>query len=190
VAYKFNDHFMAGVALNVYYGDLDIQRDQMLAPPPVPLASFRVNGTDWNVGATPGFMWKIDDRSTLAGFYRTPFSMNFDGSGRVVSHVIPEIGPHHTNVHIDFPQIIGAAYAYRLTPKWKLETDVVWTDWHVLKTVPLTSSFPAFGETLPAHWQSGFSYRLGTQYDLDEHWKLRAGYAFGDCPFPARPLRL
>jgi long-chain fatty acid transport protein len=184
VAYRFNDHLFAGVALNVYYGDVDISRDAVLAPPPVPTGDFRVRGTDWAVGATPGVMWKINDRNTLAAVYRSPFSMDFDGSARVNSTVIPEIGPYKSHLKIDFPQIIGAAYAFYPTKRWKLETDVVWTDWHVLRQVPLTSVNPQFNQTLPAHWMSGFSYRLGTQYDLDEHWALRAGYAFGQASSP------
>jgi long-chain fatty acid transport protein len=110
--------------------------------------------------------------------------MNFDGSARVNSTVIPEIGPYNSKVGIEFPQIIGAAYAFYPTKQWKLETDVVWTDWHSLKQVPLSSANPQFDQTLPAHWMSGFSYRVGTQYDLNEHWVLRAGYAFGQSASP------
>jgi long-chain fatty acid transport protein len=184
VAYKFNDHLFVGVALDIYYGDLAIERDQPIAAPPVPVGNFRVTGTDWAIGATPGLMWKIDDRNTLAFTYRSPFSMNFDGKARLIDSAIPEVGPYKSNVGIEFPQIIGAAYAFRPTPKWKLETDVVWTDWHVLREVNLTSANPQFDQTLPAHWESGFSYRFGTQYDLNENWSLRAGYAFGQNAIP------
>ena len=62
---------------------------------------------------------------------------------------------------------------------------MVWTDWNQTNELKIRSANPAFNnQTLPADWKSGFAFRLGGQYQLDRHWYLRAGYAFGQNAVP------
>ena len=37
---------------------------------------------------------------------------------------------------------------------------------------------------LPAHWESGFTFRLGAEYKLAQHWALRTGYAYSQNAVP------
>ena len=85
---------------------------------------------------------------------------------------------------IDFPQQAGIGYAWRPIRPLKVEADVVWTDWNTLDSVVLRSGNPAFNSALPADWKSGFSYRLGVQYELSKEWTVRGGYAFGQNAVP------
>ena len=185
IAYAVNEHLSFGAAINVYYGDLSLRHNVVLAAPPVPEGSFRVRGHDWSVGVTPGVMWKIDERNTVAAFYRSGFSMDLDGNAYITDPAIPKIGPSPSRVPIEFPQSAGLAYAVRPIQPWKLEADVVWTDWSVFNQVQLQSHDPHFnGQTIPEKWRSGYSFRFGTQYDLTRSWTLRGGYAYGQTAVP------
>jgi long-chain fatty acid transport protein len=186
VAYKLTDEVSLGLGFNFYFGQLLMTRNVMLGPPPTPEGDFHFRGSAWSYGVTPGVMWKIDHRNTLAAFYRTPFTLDFGGDASVKSTIIPTIGPSRSHMSMDFPQQAGIGYAFRPVRPLKLEADVVWTDWNTLDNVTLRSANPAFnGSNLPADWKSGFSYRLGVQYDLNEHWTARAGYAFGQNAVPS-----
>jgi long-chain fatty acid transport protein len=186
VAYRLTDSLSIAAELNVYYGDLELRHNALLGPPPVPEGSFRFTGQDVAVGGTLGVMWKIDPRNTLAAVYRSPFSMDFGGKAQVTAPGIPTIGPSDANAKFDFPQMATIAYAVRPVKPWKLEVDAVWTDWSVAKQIVLNSKNPAFnGQKIPEDWKDSFSYRFGTQWDLNRNWALRAGYAYGTNAVPA-----
>lgn len=184
VAYKFSDHFSAGVAFNVYYGSMLLTRNVTLGAPPTPEGGFRFRGDDVAFGVTPGFMWKINERHTIGGYYRSPFQLDFDGNA-LVKTPGPTIGPSSADAKLRFPQSFGLGYAFRPVPKWKLEGDVIWTDWHAVKQLTINSPNPMFnGQTLPANWKSGWTFRLGGEYEVNDNWALRAGYAYSQNAVP------
>ena len=104
IAYRVTDQFSIGADLNIYYGDLDLQRNVVLAAPPAPEGNFRLKGYDTAVGATVGMMYKINDRNQIGAYYRSPFTLDFGGHAQVTSSIIPESGPSHTNESLDFPR--------------------------------------------------------------------------------------
>ena len=183
VAYQINDNLSVGVDLNVYWGDVELNRSVFIASG-LPMGHFHFRGQDAAIGATPGVMWKINEQNTLAVVYRSPFDMTYSGDARVKTRGLPEVGPSHTHVKLNFPQQVTVAYAVRPIEPWKVEADIVWTDWDVVKDLTVSSTNPAFDQVQKADWKSGFTYRAGTQYDLSEHWALRAGYAFGQRAVP------
>lgn len=185
VSYKINDHLSAGVALNAYWGELNVRRNVMLGAPPIPEGTFHFRGHDEAVGVTPGIMWKIDSRSTIGAYYRSPYHLDFDGDARITAKGVPEIGPSSASTALDFPQSAGIGYAVRPIEPLKVEADVIWTDWSSFEKSSISSSDPHFnGQKTVYDWKSGFTFRLGAQYDLTPHWVLRAGYAYGQNAIP------
>jgi len=185
VAYQVTDNLSLGMAFNIYYGDIFVRHNVPLGPPPTPIGSLNLHGNDWGFGFTPGLMWKLDDRNTFAAFYRSGYTLDFDGDARITAPGIPTIGSSHAHAPINFPQIIGGGYAFRPIKPLKLEADVVWTDWTTLHKIEVYSNNPVFnGTQIPEDWRSGFSYRFGVQYDLNPQWALRGGYAYGQEASP------
>jgi long-chain fatty acid transport protein len=185
VAFKVDDHLSFGAALNIYYGSIDLEKNVLLAAPPVPEGGFRFHGNDFAYGVTPSVMYKFNDQNQVGAYYRSPFSMDFDGKARVTSTVIPEIGPSRSDATLRLPQSVGIGYAMKPIDPLTLETDVVWTDWHTVDQLKINSSDPHFnGQTLPADWKSGFTFRGGVQYRLNQNWFLRGGYAYGQGSVP------
>lgn len=185
VAYQVTENFSLGVGLNVYFGSLDLEHKQPLGPPPTPMGHFRYHGDGWGVGASPGLMWKIDDRNTFAAFYHSAAKLNINGPAEVTAMGIPPIGPSHSQTSIQLPQSVGIAYAFRPVDPWKLEADVVWSNWRMLQQIQIHSSNPAFnGQTIVTKWDDTWAFRFGTQYDLTKNWTIRGGYAYGTSAVP------
>jgi long-chain fatty acid transport protein len=185
VAYQFTPNFSLGLAFNTYYGSLLLTRNVTLGAPPVPEGHFHFRGDAVAFGVTPGLMWKIDNRNTIGAYYRSPFSLNFDGNSRLGIPGVGAIGPSPTKASLAFPQSFGIGYAMRPIDPLKLEADVIWTDWHAVRQLQLHSPDAHFnGQTTPADWNSGFTYRLGAQYNLTDHWTARAGYAYSQNAVP------
>ncbi|HEV2294508.1 MAG TPA: TonB-dependent receptor [Tepidisphaeraceae bacterium] len=185
VAYKLNERLSFGLALNVYYADLSLDRQVLLGAPPTPEGRFHINGNDWAVGYTPSVLWKINQRHAIGAFYRSPVKLNLEGEAEVELGGAPIAGPSRTNLPIALPQQIGIGYAVRPTKPLKIEANVIWTDWGSLDRLRIGSENPLFDDSrIPADWRSGFTYRLGAQYELTDNWTVRAGYAYGDNAVP------
>jgi long-chain fatty acid transport protein len=185
VAYKVNPNLSLGLAFNIYHGDLMLTRQVELGPPPYPEGQFHLRGSAVAFGVTPGMMWKINDQNTVGAYYRSPFSLDFNGTAELKIPGTSEIGPSDAQAALEFPQSAGIGYAFRPVKRLKLEGDVIWTDWHAVSDLEIQSHDPHFNnQTLPGHWVSGFTFRVGTQYELTDHWALRAGYAYSQNSVP------
>jgi long-chain fatty acid transport protein len=183
VAYKFNDHFSLGAGLNVYDSYTALNSHILAGPDPLH-DHFHFDGNGVSVGATAGLMWKITPQNTIGIVYRSPFTVNFRGNADVnIPGVIKQ--QNSAQASLPFPQIIGAGYAFWPIPKLKLEADIDWTDWQPLNKLVLhASGSQADGETIPFDWLASFMYEFGAQYQIDKHWKVRAGYIFSENSVP------
>lgn len=185
MAYRVNNALSLGMAFNIYYGDLLLTRNVPLGLPPTPEGSFHLRGSAEAFGVTPGLLWKIDDRNTFGAYYRSPFSLDFDGNASLAMGSAGTMGPSPAKAALELPQSAGIGYAIRPTPPLKVEADAIWTDWHAVNELQIRSSNPAFnGQTIPADWNSGFTFRLGTEYKLSDRWTLRGGYAYSQNAVP------
>ena len=144
LAYQVDEHLSLGLAFNVYYSDLNLERNVLLAAPPVPEGRFRLKGNAFSFGVTPSLMYKINDRNQIGAYYRTPCTLDYEGKVRVASTVIPEIGPSRARESLNLPQSIGIGYAVRPIDRLTLEADVIWTDWHMVDQLRIHSPNPAF----------------------------------------------
>lgn len=174
VAYKINEHLSLGAGLNVYDAFTALNNRLNPAPAPIPDGHFHFDASGVALGATVGGLWKINPQNSVGIVYRSPFTVNFNGTADV--NMPPVINHSSTSAQtsIPFPQIVTAGYAFRPIPKLKLEADIDWTDWQTLNNVVLHApGSPANGNILKFNWRASFLYEFGAQYDLNEHWKLR-----------------
>jgi long-chain fatty acid transport protein len=192
VAYKVNEHFSLGANLNIYYGATKLAQNipgNMFSPPPplLPDANLRFEGDGMSVGGTVGALWKINERHSVGAVYRSPFSINFKDSAALKNSVLGPVGPSAAEAEISFPQSVAFGYAFRPTPKLKLEVDADWTNWDTLNKVRLhwaNGPGPLNGYTIPFDWQDSWFYEFGAQYELNERWTVRAGYVFSQNSVP------
>jgi len=189
VAYEINEQLSIGAGLNIYYGDL---LSRFKYAPPMFDSDFEFRGDGVAVGATLGLLWKPHWRHSVGVVYRSPFAVNFDGNAVVRNppppFVLPDPGPSPSNLTMDFPQSVAVGYAFRPTKKWKLEVDVEWTNWDTLNVCKLNSSNPYVAmdprATVAFNWHDSFFYEFGTEYEINEHWQVRAGYIFSENTVP------
>ena len=175
VAYRFNEHFSLGVDLNIYHGDTTFEQEVAAFGNAV----YHFQGDGNAVGATVGALYKFNDRHSVGVVYRSPFTIDFTGSASLHSFV-PNT-PAHASMNL--PHSVAIGYAYRPIPKLKLEVDVEWTNWDPLNTVQLDAG-PLLSTSQAYNYKDSFFYEFGAQYELNEHWTVRAGYIFSENTVP------
>ncbi len=175
VAYKVNEHLSLGAGLNVYLADTRLYRDVSFSP--FPDGKFGFGGKGEAFGATAGLLWKITPQHTIGLLYRSPFNINFSGTGTLNTPVGPQT--HSSTAVIEFPQSVKAGYAFRPVPQLKLEADVEWINWDTLNNVKLHAPGTSFdGTTIPFNWLDSFYYEFGAQYEINDKWTVRGGYIY------------
>ena len=85
-----------------------------------------------------------------------------------------------TSARVPFPETISGGVSYRPTPKWNVEVDVDYIDWHTLGNVSLNGTAPVFGNNLVLHlnWHDSFQYKAGVTRYFDNGWYASCGYFF------------
>jgi len=140
---------------------------------------FRFKGHDWAFGATAGILWQLHPMWSFGARYYSPTSLDYNG-GASFEPAAPFLPPGlNTQMHLKFPQMVSGGVSFRPTPKWNIEVDVEWTDWHVSKSVVVDNV-----GTLPLNWESSFFYELGVTRQLGRGYYLSAGYFFSEKSTP------
>jgi long-chain fatty acid transport protein len=179
-AYQINDQLSVGAGVNIYLGRTEVARISPFGP-------FEFEGAGLGVGGTLGLLWKPTAQHSVAVVYRTPFRITFDGDVVIGGGAVVADG----QATILFPQTVTVGYAFRPTPKLKLEADIEWTDWSTLNTVKLESSNSLIDSdtapiptATPFNWRSSFFYEFGVEYQCNDHWTVRGGYIFSENTVP------
>jgi long-chain fatty acid transport protein len=189
VAYQITPQLSLGVALNIYYGQLEQQQNLALT---FGGGRFKFEGDGTSLGATLGLLWKPHAQHAVGLTWRSPFEIEFDDSARLRGNLGGDAGPSDTHATLAFPQSLALGYAYWPRPNLKLEFDIEWTNWDTLNDVRLHSANPFFDANtnplmnIPFDWQDSFFYELGVEYRFHPHWTVSAGYIFSENSVPDR----
>ena len=174
-AFQVNDHLSLGLGVDIYLGDTRLNRQVSFAP--FPDGRIHFGGKGDAAGVTAGLMYKITPQHTIGFLYRSPFNIDFQGNGKLVTPIGNQQKP--ADATIEFPQFIKGGYAFRPIPQWKLEADIEWINWDTLNTVTLHAPGSSFnGTAIPFNWKDSWYYEFGTEYQIDDHWVVRGGYIF------------
>jgi long-chain fatty acid transport protein len=142
---------------------------------------FRFKGHDWAFGANAGILWQPHPMWSIGAKYFSPTSTDYKGTASFEPSA-PFLPPSSsTMLHLDFPQMVSGGISFRPTPKWNIEFDVDWTDWHVAKSVVIDNI-----GTLPLNWESSFFYEFGVTWQLGRGYYVSAGYFFSEASTPEK----
>lgn len=159
-----------------------------------------------------GFVYQAESVGHLKGSYRLEYGdgwVNFFGdlyqsdAGRVVNAVIPfptglrdsadGAGVETGDVSMDviMPAHFSTGVSVQMTPAWKVNFDVKWTDWGAweglelefdkqLDFLKLASLLSPYAEldtlTIPRNYESVWNWALGFEYQYNNNLALRFGY--------------
>ncbi len=145
------------------------------------------NTLGWNVGA----IWNATPSTTLGLAYHSQLEFKLKGDFDVenIHSVIPNIPPIFTtplssdaNLDITMPEKLMLSATHRLNGRWVVMADATWTRWSRFEEFRVTSSNDQLGSYIPMNWKNTWALSLGSSYQLNDQWLLRAGYMFDQSP--------
>jgi long-chain fatty acid transport protein len=191
IAWQIIPSLSVAAGLTVNYANLNLQ--QGLFWPAQPYDEFKFEGNGWAVGYNLGALWKPIEKISFGASFRSPTSLNLNGSTTAYNNVTTPSPPFpytippfsqgsSANAKFPFPLNTIVGISYRPTPKWNIEFDAEYTDWNTVNTITVNQSTPA--PILPASvpltldWQSNWYYESGVTRYFDNGWHVSGGYLF------------
>lgn len=191
-AYQITDQWSIAASADNDYSKAD-QSKELSNQGTGPDGNIELKGSDDAWGYRIATLFKINDQNQFGLMYRSRINHDYDGKVLVngVSSYIQGIynlsGPSFVaDAHLKtvLPQSVTFGYSYKPTEKWTINADLEWMDWSSAKYETITlvnatqaeQNYLSSGLNTPDDWHSAFSESIGTQYDLTNKFRIRAGY--------------
>lgn len=180
VAYMVTPRLSLGLGLDVDWQSLQVS--PFAATPPnasgYPVSS--PASSSFGSGFTLGAAWRPNDKLELGLIFKSPQHMQT----MHYTSQYPDGTPAAFDFRLDYPMIVGAGAAYRLTPRLLVAADEHWIDYAGTKGF-CESGFAPNGAVSGFGWRSIYSTAVGFQYDVNSRLAVRAGYNHSGNPVPS-----
>lgn len=183
-AYKVSEQLSLGFGVSAVYAEAELGTSVPnvisaavggLVPAQAALAEMK--GDDWGFGWNVGAFWTPTTSTTLGLSYRS--TTNFDLSGDLSSDVVANYN-QGGELKLELPDIAELALSQKVTDDLSIQASVNWFGWSsfdVLEAELDDGSSLLIGEE---GFQNNWKFSLGTTYQLNSDWVLRAGYAYDE----------
>lgn len=202
VAFKVNDKFSIGVGLNAIYVDvtltnaLDFGTLAFLAGVPGVTPSTRLFdgrqklvGDDWGYGWNMGLLYEFSPRTRFGLAFRSDINTTLRGEVRVrgnerLAAINPAFGSRQRDAKADFtvPGTFSFGVFHEVTERWAVMAGATWTHWSTFDEIRVEFDDGGADAVQPENYDNAMRWAIGTQYKLDEHWTLRAGFEYDESP--------
>ena len=208
---SLGDHWSIGGSIGLLYNQNALKTPYIFQTQPTlkgakTLLDLNTDGFGWD--GQVGVLFRANDKLQFGVTYRT--SSRVDSRGSASGNVGAQFGfPGNTNYNFNydaqvvnhFPQMVTVGTSWKFHPKWRLALQLDWINWGgAFGQLPVSLSNGNNGaingivgssslqDGVPLNWKDEFVYRGGLEYNLNDNWILRGGYAHGNSPVPDSTL--
>ncbi|MDD2773023.1 MAG: outer membrane protein transport protein [Elusimicrobiales bacterium] len=180
-AYKFSDALSAAVGLDYATIDASLYNtgSALQGSPNV-----KLDGTGNGVGANAAIFYKASPKLNLAASYRTRMKMSVNGTVSVTGGLASLALYSNAATSVVLPDVLLVGASYKATEKLRLNFDVDYTGWSSYDQLNINADNSALTSIQYKNWNNVVAFRIGGEYDLNDMWKVRAGYMNDATPVP------
>ncbi len=207
LAYKINDNFYVGGALNINYGFMDIAMHAGTATVPLPtppyfmeldLGQYEENMKGWGYGATFGILVKPSPKVSFGATYRTASKIKFSGDASISN--LSLMGANDTSDlerEVTWPMWFAAGVAFKPLDNLTITGDVQWTQWSKIDVMETDFKDPFWAAMMAQsgddarkmYWDDATQVRFGAEYRI-ENLAVRGGFYIDPSPAPDRTMNV
>ena len=154
--------------------------------------------SDWNTawGWNAGVLFKPTQMWRFGASYRSKMTIDYTGDATFTQ--IPTGNPQLDAIvraglppnqglttSVNYPDLLVVGVATSMVPNWDIEFDINRWGWSTFKTLNINfSQTPANNIVRPQNWKDTFTYRLGANHPVTQHWDVRFGVLYDETPQP------
>ncbi|MGI9274984.1 MAG: OmpP1/FadL family transporter [Endozoicomonas sp.] len=199
LAFKQSDDFSIGLGLiGSYVKGLLTQSSGL--PGLLPLTG-TVEGDDTTFGWNIGALWQVNDSTNIGVVYHSKLDFTVKGDTKVEGDFTPVVpgtdfprvalnAKVDAELKITMPERAAISITHQLDDRWTVMADATWTRWSRFEEfhVKAKEDIKVLGQSLnpstyiPMNWKDVWAFSIGTSYQLNDQWLLRAGYMLDKSP--------
>jgi long-chain fatty acid transport protein len=188
------------VGADYMYADIDMERmvNQSAVGASDASSLMKADGHGW--GYNIGLMISPSPFLNMGFAYRSGIRVDYEGN-LSINNIAPALQPvfgssaYTTGVRTvaTFPEIYSLGVAVKLSERLVVDTDAEFVRWSSFNKMDLDliNEVPAAGlvdTSIQMNWKDVWQYKLGVDYKIDNHFSVRAGYAWVPTPVPDESL--
>ena len=191
LGWQVTDSLSLGAGLVTEYADGKIKKAILATDED---GHFTGGGDDVSIGLTFGVFFQPQPDWQFGINYRSAIKHTLEGNMKVS---LPKKMASFTKVthervkgrlKLDIPETFSVSAIHALTPQWSIKADATWTRWSRWDKLVFeprrTGKLIEKAEVQDMGWHDIWRFALGTEYQLNPSWALRAGIAYDDSPTP------
>jgi long-chain fatty acid transport protein len=197
ISWRVNDRLSVGAGLDLFWSQITLKQlypALSMTIPGVgtftsPESNFKAQGDGLGLGANAGVTFNLTEKQRLALTYRSPFSINYDGTLRFDDVPLGASKESDFNTKVRYPTIVSAGYGIELTDAIRLETDIEWIEFSRFQSLNVDAganngNFPEAARNIKEDWDNTFTAGIAGDWKFAPNWVARAGYQYYDSPVP------
>ncbi|WP_158085651.1 OmpP1/FadL family transporter [Henriciella aquimarina] len=152
-----------------------------------------VEGNDWSYGWNAGLAWTPHPDWLIGLHYRSGIDQDLEGDA---SFIVPANASFLTangaftdtggQAGLDLPASTELGVRWQATERTTLYANAQWSEWSSLEELRVQFDSPIQPDSVEElNYDDAGRYGFGGDYELNDQWTVRAGYAFDESP--ARP---
>ncbi len=194
IAWKASDKLSLALGVNLVRGDAYMRRF-FPAMGPLPATTMELSGSDYAYGYLAAVNYRVNEAWNVGLKFQSKVDLTLHGDIMYSSQFPGVYENGNAKADVRLPASVTFGVTNHSLDRWTFGMDIVWTKWNGYDNLPIwlqhapgTGTAGVPGSTQPAwtntkkDWNNVFSLRLGAEYQLDEHWRLRGGYVFDQSP--------
>ncbi len=186
IAWKVNDKFSIGAALNAMYGVFDTKLAVNNIAESLPDGGMKADDTTWGFGANLGMLFEPNANTRFGLTYTSPVKLDFGtvpqftDLGPGLELALGEAGllSAQLDLGMTVPQTVMTSFDHRLNDRWSLLGNVGWQDWSEFGKVDIQVGTAEEGLTVDGHWKDTWHAALGAQVKTGSPWSISFGAAY------------
>ncbi|MDF3920469.1 outer membrane protein transport protein [Salinicola salarius] len=185
ISYRFNDKFSVGVGIT--YNRIKGKLEKSVPLAPGIDGQGTVDGDDEAWGYNIGMMYRPVETTSLGLTYRSKVDYSLDGDFDLTTPVTPPMSSD-ASLDITLPETVDFSLTQDLSDRWKVMVAATFIRWSRFGDITVDNDIAT--QTEEQDYDDAWQYSLGTSYQLNRQWLVRAGIAYDESPIQSRNARV
>ena len=184
IAYRVNDKVSLGFGVNWQKIEAEYVRQVGASVPLTSTMNLDDSAWGWNAGA----LFTLSPAMKVGISYRSEVKYNTEGDVKLSNGA-----RFDSEADLTVPGTFIMSVTQKRNDKWDMLGDVSWTGWSSIPKVDIMNATTGSAtplQTLDTNFRDAWRVALGSNYTLNDAWKLKFGVAYDQTPVQGASTRL
>lgn len=178
IAFKATDWLSIGGGFDIQYVDATLESVANLGTGE---GISTLDGDDWSYGYNVGLQIKPVENTEIGVHYRSAMEHELEGSISLQGAGAADFS-EDGGADLNLPDIATMGIAHNINDQWRVMGQASWFGWNNFQAIaPERKSGTPVTPTVQ-NYKTTWAFSVGTEYEVNEDWKVRAGYQYDETP--------